>query len=49
MVGHIGDFGLARLLFDTTQDSSIEHSSSIGVRGSVGYNPPSEYHYVFLN
>ena len=49
MVGHIGDYGLARLLFDTTQDSSIEHSSSIGVRGSVGYNPPSEYHYAFLN
>ena len=31
MVGHVGDFGLARLLFYATQDSSIEHSSSIGV------------------
>lgn len=40
MVGHVGDFGLAKLLFDTTQDSSIHHSSSIGVRGSVGYTPP---------
>ena len=49
MVGHIGDFGLARLLFDTTQDSSIDHSSSIGVRGSIGYTPPSAYHHAFLN
>ena len=49
MVGHVGDFGLARLLFDNTQDSSIDHSSSIGVRGSIGYTPPSEYHYAFLN
>ena len=39
MVGHVGDFGLARLLFDNTQDSSIDHSSSIGVRGSIGYTP----------
>ncbi|KAF3966851.1 hypothetical protein CMV_009089 [Castanea mollissima] len=35
-----GDFGLARLLFDATQDSTINHSSSIGVRGTVGYTPP---------
>ena len=49
MVGHVGDFGLARLLFDNTQDSSIEYSSSIGVRGSIGYTTPSEYHYAFLN
>ena len=49
MVGHVGDFGLARLLFDATQDSSIEHSSSIGVRGTVGYTPPGEYYYPFLN
>ena len=32
MIGHVGDFGLARLLFDATQDSPINHSSSIGVR-----------------
>uniref|UniRef100_A0A2N9G8F3 non-specific serine/threonine protein kinase n=1 Tax=Fagus sylvatica TaxID=28930 RepID=A0A2N9G8F3_FAGSY len=40
MIGHVGDFGLARFLFDATQDSSIDQSSSIGVRGTVGYTPP---------
>ncbi|KAM4072604.1 hypothetical protein ACB094_11G150600 [Castanea mollissima] len=40
MIGHVGDFGLARLLFDATQDSPINHSSSVGVRGTVGYTPP---------
>ena len=45
MIGHVGDFGLARLLFDDTQECSIDHSSSIGVRGTIGYTPPGEYHY----
>ncbi|CAI0415488.1 unnamed protein product [Linum tenue] len=35
MVGHIGDFGLAKFL---PQDSMT--SSSIGVRGTVGYSAP---------
>ena len=48
MIGHVGDFGLAKLLFDATQDCSINQSSSIGVRGMIGYTPPSEYHYHFL-
>ena len=49
MIGHVGDFGLARLLFDATQDSPINHSSSVGVRGTVGYTPLGEYHYPLLN
>uniref|UniRef100_A0A2N9IX20 non-specific serine/threonine protein kinase n=1 Tax=Fagus sylvatica TaxID=28930 RepID=A0A2N9IX20_FAGSY len=40
MIGHVGDFGLARFLFDATQDSSINQSSSIGIRGTIGYTPP---------
>jgi Leucine-rich repeat (LRR) protein len=44
MIGHVGDFGLARFLFDATQDSSINQSSSIGIRGTIGYTPPGEYH-----
>uniref|UniRef100_A0A2N9HZU8 non-specific serine/threonine protein kinase n=1 Tax=Fagus sylvatica TaxID=28930 RepID=A0A2N9HZU8_FAGSY len=40
MIGHVGDFGLARFLSYATQDSSINQSSSIGVRGTVGYAPP---------
>ena len=49
MIGHVGDFGLAKLLFDATQDCSINQSSSIEIRGTVGYTPPSEYHYHLLN
>ncbi|XP_030933323.1 LRR receptor-like serine/threonine-protein kinase EFR isoform X3 [Quercus lobata] len=41
MIGHVGDFGLARFLFNAIQDSSINQSSSIGVRGTVGYTPPA--------
>ncbi|XP_050283107.1 probable LRR receptor-like serine/threonine-protein kinase At3g47570 [Quercus robur] len=40
MIGHVSDFGLAKLLFDATEDSFINHSSSIEVRGTVGYTPP---------
>ncbi|KAF3949300.1 hypothetical protein CMV_024816 [Castanea mollissima] len=28
------------MLYDATQDSPINHSSSIGVRGTIGYTPP---------
>ena len=48
MIGHVGDFGLARFLFNAIQDSSINQSSSIGVRGTVGYTPPGKYHYYFF-
>jgi hypothetical protein len=44
MIGHVGDFGLARFLFYATQDSSINQSSSIGVKGTIGYTPSSKYH-----
>uniref|UniRef100_A0A2N9IDJ5 non-specific serine/threonine protein kinase n=1 Tax=Fagus sylvatica TaxID=28930 RepID=A0A2N9IDJ5_FAGSY len=40
MIGHVGDFGLARFLLDATQDCSTNQSSSIGVRGTVGYSAP---------
>nr|XP_023885928.1 probable LRR receptor-like serine/threonine-protein kinase At3g47570 [Quercus suber] len=42
MTGHVGDFGLARLLFDATQDCYIEQSSSIGVRGTIEYGMGNE-------
>ena len=44
MIGHVGDFGLAKLLFNATQDCSIDQPSSIGIRGTIGYTPPGEYH-----
>ena len=40
MVGHVGDFGLATFLHDATQDCSTNQSSSIGVKGTIGYTPP---------
>ncbi|XP_065625273.1 probable LRR receptor-like serine/threonine-protein kinase At3g47570 [Quercus suber] len=43
MVGHVGDFGLAKFLHDATQDCSTNQSSSIGVRGTIGYTPPGIY------
>ena len=43
MVGHVGDFGLATFLHDATQDCSTNQSSSIGVKGTIGYTPPGNY------
>ncbi|CAL5403846.1 unnamed protein product [Camellia sinensis] len=40
MIGHVGDFGLARFLPEGTDNSSATQSSSIGLRGSVGYAAP---------
>ena len=37
MTGHVGDFGLAKFLLEATYVSSTNHSSSNGIRGSVGY------------
>ena len=35
MVGHVGDFGLARFLLES-QDCFTNQSSSIGLRGTIG-------------
>ena len=48
LIGHVGDFGLARFLLNDTQDFSSNQSSSIGVRGTIGYTPLGEYLYPFL-
>ena len=40
MIGHVGDFGLAKFLFDVIEDYSIDPLSSVGVRGTVGYAHP---------
>jgi Leucine-rich repeat (LRR) protein len=50
MIGHVGDFGLARFLHDAPKDCSTNQSSSIGVRGTVGYTPPGKYisHFLYL-
>ncbi|CAI0459251.1 unnamed protein product [Linum tenue] len=42
MVARVGDFGLARILFssDTSSSSSRNESSTIGIKGTIGYAPP---------
>ncbi|XP_050282996.1 probable LRR receptor-like serine/threonine-protein kinase At3g47570 [Quercus robur] len=40
MIGHVSDFGLAKFLHSIIQDSSANQSSSIVVRGTIGYTPP---------
>ncbi|KAM4080242.1 hypothetical protein ACB094_09G177400 [Castanea mollissima] len=39
MVAHVSDFGLARLL-STTDDFSEKQTSTIGIKGSIGYSAP---------
>ncbi|KHG28596.1 hypothetical protein F383_12679 [Gossypium arboreum] len=40
MVGHISDFGLAKILSADKLNYSANQSSSLGLRGTIGYAPP---------
>ncbi|CAN6581477.1 unnamed protein product [Malus baccata var. baccata] len=40
MVAHVADFGLARFLFETSNDPSFSQTMSSQLKGSVGYIPP---------
>ncbi|XP_028084230.1 putative receptor-like protein kinase At3g47110 [Camellia sinensis] len=41
MIGHVGDFGLAKFLLDyATHDLSTNETRSIGIRGTIGYTAP---------
>ncbi|PKI70792.1 hypothetical protein CRG98_008822 [Punica granatum] len=40
MTAHVGDFGLVRFLPEATRESIADPSSSIGVKGSLGYIAP---------
>ncbi|TYH51531.1 hypothetical protein ES332_D10G282300v1 [Gossypium tomentosum] len=42
MVGHISDFGLAKILSGVRPNFSTNESSSLGLRGTIGY-APTEY------
>ncbi|XP_065864395.1 probable LRR receptor-like serine/threonine-protein kinase At3g47570 [Euphorbia lathyris] len=39
MVAHVSDFGLAKFL-SITNDESWSQSSTIGIKGTIGYSPP---------
>jgi Leucine-rich repeat (LRR) protein len=49
MIGHVGDFGLARFSPEADHNSSANQSSSIGVRGTIGYAAPGKYSLSFLS
>ncbi|XP_021738371.1 probable LRR receptor-like serine/threonine-protein kinase At3g47570 [Chenopodium quinoa] len=40
MVARVSDFGLAKFLLQDIINSHVNQSSSIGVRGTIGYTPP---------
>ncbi|TYI85203.1 hypothetical protein E1A91_D05G423500v1 [Gossypium mustelinum] len=47
MVGHISDFGLAKILSVNTINYSTNQSSSLGLRGTIGYTPPETFLCIF--
>ncbi|CAL4905013.1 unnamed protein product [Urochloa decumbens] len=40
MVAHVADFGLSRFIPKTVNNSTEESSTSIGMKGTIGYIPP---------
>ncbi|KNA13483.1 hypothetical protein SOVF_116320 [Spinacia oleracea] len=40
LVTHVGDFGLAKILLQGINNGHANKSTSIGVRGTIGYTPP---------
>ncbi|KAM7469524.1 hypothetical protein LguiA_007707 [Lonicera macranthoides] len=40
LTGHVGDFGLARLLSNSADTFAQAQSSSMGIKGSIGYAAP---------
>ncbi|KAJ8643906.1 hypothetical protein MRB53_005654 [Persea americana] len=40
MIAHVGDFGLAKLLYQTGYSLSHNQSDSFAIKGSIGYVPP---------
>ncbi|KAL5708378.1 non-specific serine/threonine protein kinase [Ranunculus cassubicifolius] len=40
MVAHVGDFGLAKLLWGPMENLSETHTMSLGIKGSIGYAAP---------
>lgn len=43
IVAHVGDFGLAKFISYGITSSHGDQSSSIGIRGTVGYAPPGKH------
>lgn len=43
LIAHVGDFGLAKFLPEATNNLSSNESSSVEVKGTVGYAAPGKY------
>ncbi|XP_057997998.1 putative receptor-like protein kinase At3g47110 [Hevea brasiliensis] len=49
MTAHVGDFGLARLLSETSNDPSQSQIFSTGIKGTIGYMAPGNiFHTTFF-
>lgn len=46
MTAHIGDFGLAKIMAQTSFRKASTETGSIGIRGSIGYAPPGDFDYL---
>lgn len=46
VIAHVGDFGLARLI-STATHSSENQSSTVGMKGTIGYAAPGKLSYYF--
>ncbi|KAL4388446.1 hypothetical protein GQ457_09G029610 [Hibiscus cannabinus] len=46
MVGHLSDFGLAKILSADKLNNAANNSSSLGLRGTIGYAPPGNELYT---
>ncbi|XVF06902.1 hypothetical protein REPUB_Repub06bG0091200 [Reevesia pubescens] len=40
MISHVGDFGLSKFISANMQDHTASQSSTLGLRGTIGYAPP---------
>lgn len=40
MTAHVGDFGLLEFLSEASSQSSMDQTSSVGLKGSIGYAAP---------
>ena len=47
MRARVGDFGIARVLDEATSKNPLNSSSTLGIRGSIGYIAPGNSYFLF--
>lgn len=49
LTAHVSDFGLARLLPNSSEDVNLNQFSSLGIKGTIGYAAPGNFfQYLFV-